>query len=164
MKRWAPVLVVIAGLTLSACGSDDDSASSNSTSAAGRASSSPDATYTGNPDSRFCQLASDVTDRFENLGAALQGGADTLKSEVTGLKAVVDEAKDSAPAALKDDVDSLANAFNQFVGQVQAANYDPKAAAAAVSKLGTSNVQTAGAHLQAYGEQVCGIGTPSSTP
>ncbi|HUQ63947.1 MAG TPA: hypothetical protein VM121_09340 [Acidimicrobiales bacterium] len=164
MKRWVPVLAVVAGLALSACGSDDkDSATATSTTAATGATPTSQA-YTGNPDSRFCQVASDVSQRFANLGVALQGTADGLRSAISGLKTVVDDAKASAPPALKGDVDALANAFNQFSDQVQAANYEPKAAAAAVAKLGTADVQTAGGHLQAYGQQVCGIGTPSSTP
>lgn len=160
MKRLVPLVVMVTGLILSSCGSDEKSSASSSTTVAPVTTPGPGVSYTGDRDSRFCQVGADFSQRFGSLGTALQGSAESLKTEVAALKEVVDEAKAAAPDAVKSDVETLGRAFSQFFSQLEATNYDPKAAAAGAAKLGTSEVQLAVQHLQAYGAQVCGLAAP----
>lgn len=165
MKRTvvALALVVGIGIALAGCSSSDKKTDASASSTAAPATGASGA-YSGDKGSKFCQLGADFSSRFSNLSSSLSAGVDKAKSEITTLKSVISEAKAAAPASVKSDVETLATAFDQFFSQAQAANFDPQALASAGSKLVTSNVQTAAQHLQAYGQQVCGLDTSGSTP
>jgi hypothetical protein len=162
-KKALLLLLLAAGVTLSACSSDKKtSASSSTTSAVGATTTVP--RYTGDKNSDFCRIGADFNSRFENLPEVLSGSADNVRIQLNALKSVVNEAKASAPDAIKSDTASLATVFDQFFSKLESTNYNPGQAASELAKLATPEVQTAVGHVQAYGEQVCGIGTPSSVP
>ncbi len=160
MNRSVPFLVLVAALAVTACGSDKKSSASGSTTTAPAA-----ATYTGDKNSPFCQIAEKFILRFENLPGQLQSTtAANLKDDIQTLKVAAAEAKQAAPSAVKSDVKTLSDAFDQFVSRLDATGYDPRAAVSELPKLGTNAVATAAEKVQGYSQQVCGIGTPSSTP
>jgi hypothetical protein len=165
MKRAILVTGLALGIAATACSSSSKkSDASASSTAAPVVTSASSGTYTGDKNSQFCRLGAEFSTRFSNLNASLSGGADKARTEISTLKDVIGQAKAAAPQAVKGDVDTLAGAFDQFFSEAEGANFDPQALASAGSKLVNSNVQTAAQHLQAYGQQVCGLDTSGSTP
>ncbi len=165
MKRAFVAIALVLGVAITGCsGSDKKTSASAPSTVAPATTAAAGATFTGDKNSQFCQVGADFSSRFSNLNASLAGGADKAKSDITALRDVITQAKSTAPTSVKADVDTLATAFDQFFTQAQAANFDPQAVTSAGSKLVTSNVQMAAQHLQAYGQQVCGLDTSGSTP
>ncbi len=163
MTKKVLMLLLVGGAMLSACSSDKKSSGSSSTTATSRATTTVPV-FTGDKNSAFCRIGADFNSRFDNLPAALQGSPDNLRSQINALKDVVARAKASAPDPVKNDIGALANVFDQFFSRLEATNYDMRAAASELAKVASPDVQAAAARLQAYGEQVCGIATPSSRP
>jgi hypothetical protein len=161
-----PVAIVVA-LGLAACSSGDktSTASSNTTSAASATTVASGTTYTGDANSKFCQLGADFSDRFSNITSSLSGGVDKAKTEITALRDVITQAKANAPASVKADVQTLADAFQQFFDQLQAAGFNiTKLPSDAATKLQGPEVQNAAKDLVTYGQQVCGLDATGSTP
>lgn len=152
MNKTFGVIGIVLVLAVAACGGDDKKSTATATTTAGATPS-----YSGDKSSKFCQLGAEFSQRFNNLSASLAAGAEKAQAEITTLKDVIEQAKDEAPSSIKADVSKLATAFTQFFTQAQAANFDPQAIQSAGAKLVSVDVQQAGAHLQAYGQQVCGI-------
>lgn len=163
MTKKVLLLFLVGGLVLSACSSDKKSSASSSTTAALTATTTVPV-FSGDKNSAFCRIGADFSSRFDNLPAALQGSPDNLRSQMNALKDVVDRAKASAPDPVKNDIGALANVFDQFFSRLEATNYDMRAAATELAKVASPDVQAAAARLQAYGEQVCRISPPPSTP
>lgn len=165
MKRAVVVVALVLGVAVSACSSSDKKTDASASSTSGPVTTSGSAvTYTGDKNSDFCRIGAEFSSRFGNLSDSLGGGAEKAKSEMTTLKDVIARAKEKVPSAIKTDVDALATAFDAFFNEISAANFDPQAVAGAGSKLVNRNVTAAAQHLQAYGEQVCGLDTSGSTP
>lgn len=155
--RRAAALAAAATLAvlLAACGGSDKKDSSSATTVA-------PGNYTGDANSKFCQLGAQLNQRLSGLSSALSTSVADAKASVTQVKDLVDQAKADTPSQVKGDVDTLASAFEKFVGDVDSASGLPEVSAA-LAKFGNS-VQVAAQHLQTYGEKVCGISTSGSTP
>src|SRR4051794_12110413 len=165
MKRAVVALALVLGVAVTACSSSDKKTDASASSTSGPVTTGGSGvTFTGDKNSDFCRLGAEFNSRFGNLSDSLSGGVEKAKTEMTTLKDVIAQAKDKAPSAIKGDVDTLATAFDAFFSDISAANFDPQAVAGAGSKLVNRDVTTAAQHLQAYGQQVCGLDTSGSTP
>jgi hypothetical protein len=164
MRRPIAVLAAATFIALMAgcsSGSSKKDTASSGTTVAPAATTAP--SYSGDSNSRFCQLGANLSQRLGNIGSSFSSSLAEAKASVSQIKSLVDQAQASTPGSVKSDVQTLATAFNQFVGQVQAANSLPEVSAALTKFGSNADVQKAVNDLQAYGQQVCGI-TATSTP
>jgi hypothetical protein len=155
------VLVLAGGLT--ACGSS--AAKTSTTTAGGGApdSAAPSgsggtspATVKATGGGDFCKLIA------ASYNAAQSSAIDTspaaLKKLYQGVQEKYRQAVDSAPTAIKGDVEILDAASSKLTAALAAANYDmAKLATGATADFSTPKVLAASTHVQAYVKDQCGI-------
>jgi len=175
---WIGAGVLALALGLAACGSSSGSssgttaASSAGTSATGStpSASAPsgsvtvDTNFTGKGSSDLCSYAKEI----QNSGDI--AGGDISKANLDKLNDVFEKVQAKAPAEIKADVATFAKVFATLRAVYAKYNYDPAKLTSAASdpdvqnleKMFTDpNFQAASARINAYFEQVCGIGGSS---
>jgi hypothetical protein len=191
-----PALTAAAALSvllIAGCGGDNKSVTATSASGSGTATtaaasatatttattkgsgadsgSTTTPSFSGDSNNDFCRKARDL--ESSNIGSALSGEGD-LKTTLQTAKKALDDLKSTAPAEIRADVNTLANAFDkldQFYAQygydqqkvLAAAQKDPTVLQQASSALTDSDFEAAASRLTAYGTQVCGFSDDSST-
>ncbi|HTY71026.1 MAG TPA: hypothetical protein VMI11_01210 [Actinomycetes bacterium] len=154
----APALVVVA-LATTACGSSSSGGGSSASSAASAAPSASQASVGAAGAAAFCRV-------FETAGNGL-ASAGTMSDAATKLRQFADQLQASAPAEIKDDVKTLADAYRTAAGQVGTAKA-PSISADAQKAIGNIVIWTmknctglAGASAPA---STVPSGLPSSVP
>jgi hypothetical protein len=158
--------------TTTASGSATTSRSSSATT--GGSGSDADTTapsFSGDSNNKFCQTARDLEN--SDLGSSLSGDTSNLKEDLQKIHGAFDDLKSSAPSEIKDDVATLASAFDKldaFWAQYDydqakltaAATKDPALVEQATSAIADPAFTTAAGRITAYASQVCGISDDST--
>lgn len=136
MKRTfiAAGLALSLGLTLAACGGDDSSGAGSVES--------------------WCALG----DRFEEdpFAAVDPTDSDAFKAAIDEFKADFDDLRSSAPAEIKDDVDTVLTAFDGLVTALEEADYDfLELDPAAMESLAAADIDDAGRRVEEFTEANC---------
>jgi hypothetical protein len=176
---WIGAGVLALALGLAACGSSGGSSSDTTaasspagTSAAGStpSASAPsgsvtvDTNFTGKGSSDLCAYAKEI----QNSGDIATG--DISKANLDKLNDVFQKVEAKAPAEIKSDVQTFAKVFATLRAVYAKYNYDPAKLTSAASDPDVQNLekmftdpsfQAASARINAYFEQVCGIGGSS---
>ena len=171
LARKLTVVVVLAALGLSACGSSSKSAGSNSgttaTTTAGSQPSSGDTATTAKPSgnggggggdgSSFCGLMRKDDNAFKGADVAAKSATD-LKSLYANIIPELDRAESKAPDAIKSDFATLASGIKTLAKALAAANYDvTKLNPASFKDLADAKFETASQNITAYLTQHCGL-------
>jgi hypothetical protein len=146
-------------------------ATATSSRSGGDSGSTTTPSFSGDSNNEFCQTARDL--ESSNIGSALSGEGD-LKTTLQTAKKALDDLKSTAPADIRADVNTLADAFDkldQFYAKydydqqklLEAAQKDPAVLQQATSAITDSNFEAAAARVTAYGTQVCGLSDDSSS-
>lgn len=149
-----------------ACGGDDDDSSSASAKddvqsaeefGDAAASAADFAGFDGGCQAAVAAMASVAA----GAGAALTGGSD-LEDSLATFK----EFADKAPEEIKDEMNTLADAYGEFVAVLADSDYDPASGEdppsevmAALESIATEDVSAAGDKVSAYFEDNCGVGS-----
>jgi len=91
---------------------------------------------------KWAQLASQFG------GAAAGSGNSNLKSELSAMQG-------SVPSEIKDDFNTVATAYSDYMQAVQSAGSDPTKLATAASKIDTPDVQKASANIDKWTSAHC---------
>src|SRR3954453_11753900 len=194
MKLSGLAAAALAAVLLAACGGDNKAVTTTSvaasgsaaTTAAGRAGTTTGSTagsasnagsttapsFSGDSGNKFCQTARDLQN--SDIGNALSGQGGDLKADLQKIRSAFNDLKNSAPSEIKNDVATLAAAFQKLDDFWAKYNYDeaqltaaaakdPKLLQEATSALTDPNVASATARITAYAAQVCGIDAGDST-
>jgi len=184
--KIAPITaaVALAALLVAGCGGDNkgavtatsssgapattaaSSAGASTTDSGSSSGSTTTPSFEGNSNNDFCQTARSL--EGSDVAGVLSGTDGDLKTTLQELKSALDKLKGSAPSEIKDDVSTLASAFekldsfyaNYNYDQAQviaAAQKDPSILQEATSFATDAEFQAAAGRVSAYGAQVCGI-------
>jgi hypothetical protein len=174
----APAFVAgaaLVALVLAGCGGDNSSPSA-AQSPTGAASSSNGSTttpsFTGSGSSDFCNFAKDL--QSSDIANSLNGDSTNVKNDLAKVRDALSQAKAKAPAEIKADVATVADAFQKYDDLLAKYGYDPQKLTAAAQKdpqvlaqatavLDDSKFAAASERVSAYAEQVCGIKDDTST-
>jgi hypothetical protein len=195
MKLSGLAAAALAAVLLAACGGDNKAVTTTSvaasggatTTAAGRAGSTTPSTaaasgsnagsttapsFSGDSGNKFCQTARDLQN--SDIGNALSGQGGDLKADLQKIRSAFNDLKNSAPSEIKNDVATLAAAFQKLDDFWAKYNYDeaqltaaaakdPKLLQEATSALTDPAMASATGRITAYAAQVCGIDAGDST-
>lgn len=161
---WKRLIVGgIAVVALSSCSGDGNSATQTSTPTTTTAPGPlttlrpVDTSFTGLNNAEFCALARTYTDRSGTVNQART--PDELRAGVRESQTAINQVVSTAPAEIKGDVQSLANAFGVLFTELERANFDPtKVSLTAFAPLQSPEFAQSTARFQAYVRTVCGIG------
>jgi hypothetical protein len=169
MRRSAVILVPLAlVLGVAACGDDDDNggdaasedASSEDAATDDTASedeSSDDDSSGGDSDSEWCQLARDVQAQDDLFSDVDFTDPEAMRTAFENATEVLEDAADSAPEEIQDDVNTSLDAFRQYIEVLEEANFDiTQIDTASFDEIG-ADAEEAGARIDAYNERVCGL-------
>ena len=171
-KPSLAVLAFAVAASLFGCSSSSKStATSGSTattvaSAGGVTASTVKATGGGS----FCtKVANSINNAVSKAATLAQSGSGpaALKALYAQTRQQEQDAADSAPSAIKGDLQTIFGVSNAFYDALAAANYDfTKVDESALAKLNTPAVQTATQNVTTYVKDHCGIdiGAPSPSP
>ena len=156
MRRLVLRVGLVAVLGLTACGggdSEDDAAP-----VAPSTSPAPTAPVVGNDQAGtpFCQLARTYSEKF----AALLPSANDpvkLKAATTDAESAIRQAKATAPAEVRADVNVVANTAGEALSALQKKNFVLADTPDAVTKLQEPAFQTSFANLNRYTRAHCGV-------
>lgn len=120
-----------------------------------RATSTTDPVFSGEGRERFCPLVRATDERLSGLSAA-GSRPDDVRRLYSAAQQAVEDLADAAPAEVRADVRVIAKAYDEFIGELREARYDPaKVSPDARQKLQSPRVKAAGERLDAYRSKVC---------
>lgn len=163
-RRTVPALALVLG-ALAACGGDDD----DSAATTDAATAPPSAAATTTPASAaattasgdgFCADLEALLSTSDDLAAAFVATNGPLVGELLGeLPDLVAAARASAPDDIAAEVDTAASALDDAVAAFEGVDFeDPAQIQAALGQLTSDPVAAAaGAAVEAYGAETCGI-------
>jgi hypothetical protein len=117
--------------------------------------------FTGDADSPFCTLLRDVD--IDSVLSGEPGTPETLQAGFQQLVTVLDQAAELAPADIAEDTATIADGMAALNEAMAAAGYDYDVLAVSPEARGVSEAvndpafSVAGARVQAYRQQVCGL-------
>ncbi len=156
-KRTFAVLAVgTLALVLAACGggNDDDEGSASPTTVAGSGQTEP--SFTGNPNSRYCQLARTYLDKSRQLSQS-GGSPDALRALYKDAERDIKAAVDAAPGEIKNDARVVADGLTVLVAGFERAGWDPsRVTPDTFNAVTTPEFQASASRVEAYTSQVCG--------
>jgi hypothetical protein len=157
-RRFAlAVTAGMLGLVLAACGGGDDEGSRDVSSPT-TAAVGPQTTesFSGNPNSRYCQLARTYLEKSKQLSQS-GGGPDALRTLYKDAERDIKAAVDAAPSEIKNDAKVVADGLTVLVAGFESANWDPtRVSPDAFNAISTPQFQTSASRVEAYTTQVCG--------
>jgi hypothetical protein len=170
-KNAVTTTAASAGAATTAGGSSATTRPSSATTGGSTGGSTTAPSFSGSGDNEFCQRARDL--EGSDIADALSGEGD-LKATLQTAKSALADLKSSAPAEIKDDVNTLANAFDKLdtfyakydydqAKLLAAAQKDPSVLQEATSALSDPKFEAAASRVAAYGTQVCGIEDSTTT-
>jgi hypothetical protein len=160
MTRSVRILAAcgLALVVLGGCSSDDPKPSATPTTLGGGPTTTVrpvDTSFTGANSAQFCALAKTYIDRSSNLGAGATSAQ--LRTASQDARTAITQAAAAAPAEIKNDAQTVSNAFVALFTELERANFDPtKLSPTALAPLQTPELATATTRFQAYLHQVCG--------
>lgn len=160
-RNWKRLTVAgMVLIVLASCrGADDDAAPGRGTTAAGGVSTTVrpvDASFTGQT-APFCALAKTYSERSGGVNRATT--PDELRVGVQESRIAIDQVAGTAPAEIKGDAQTLANAFTKLFIELEKANFDPaRVSLAAFAPLQEPEFAQSTVRFQTYLRTVCGIG------
>jgi hypothetical protein len=167
------VLVLVIVAALYGCSSSSKSATatgaSAATSPAAGAGGATASTVKATGGGAFCaKVASSINNGVSRASALAQSGSgpDALKALYAQTRQEEQDAANSAPSAIKGDLQTIFGVSNSFFDALAAANYDfTKVDPSALAKLNTPALQAATRNVTAYVKEHCGIdlGIPATT-
>jgi hypothetical protein len=160
-----------AGAATTAGGSSATTRASSATSSGSGGGSTTAPSFSGSGDNEFCRKARAF--QGSDLADALSGEGD-LKGTMQTAKSAIEDLKASAPAEIKGDVSTLADAIDKLDAIYAKYDYDQTKLLAAAQKdpsvvqdvteaVSDPKFEAAATRLAAYGSQVCGIEDSSTT-
>ena len=161
MRRLVVSLGLTAVLGLTACGGGSSTKTAATTTPTTPPTTVPAPTTTiphGNDQAgtAFCKLLTPYIQNSSNLIAAA-GDPAKLKSLATDASTAITQAKDSAPAAIKADVNVVATTFSQVLAGLQKSNFvignTPE-----IAKLQDPAFQASFQKVSDYATAHCGVG------
>ena len=151
--------------------------SSTATAAASASASSDDASTTapsfkGDANSDFCTYVKQIAN--SDLAANLGEDSSKLKDDLAQVTDVLAKAQSKAPPEIKDDLATVANGIKQyrdFLAQYDfdvakltaAAQKDPTVIQKVTDALSDPKFAAASTRIEAYGQQVCGLSTTTTS-
>ena len=152
------VLLVLAG-----CSGDDDEAATTTSAPAGTAATGPtttirpvDTSFTGQNSTQFCTLARTYNERFTSVGANPTPAQ--LRTVAREGQTAIAEARTSAPAEIRRDVEVLAAAFGSFLTELEKVNFEvSRLPPSALAQLQAPEFQQSTMRFEAYIRNVCRI-------
>ncbi len=177
-KSSLAVLAFAVAASLFGCSSSSKSAATGGSTATTTASAASSggataSTVKATGGGSFCtKVASSINNAVSKAATLAQSGSGpaALKALYAQTRQQEQDAANSAPSAIKGDLQTIFGVSNAFYDALAAANYDfTKVDASALAKLNTPAVQTATQNVTTYVKDHCGIdlGAPSpatSTP
>ena len=150
-------------------------ASSTGTTASSSGASSDNTTtpsFKGDANSDFCTFVKDIAN--SDLGQNLGQDPSKLKDQLQQVSDVMAKAQSRAPAEIKDDLATVTDAikkYRDFLAQYDydiakltaAAQKDPTILQNVTNSFSDAKFEQASNRVEAYGEQVCGITTDTTT-
>jgi hypothetical protein len=137
MKR--ALLAVPLILAVGACGGDDDDAGGSSSG------------------SDWCDMATQVEAQDNLFNEADFTDPDAVENAFTGARDLMEDAEDKAPDEIKEDVETVSNAFGTLVDELEQVDWNfMELDSAVLDDMGTE-VQDASDRIAAYSEEECGI-------
>jgi len=150
-------------------------ASSAGTTAPSSGASSNNTTtpsFKGDANSDFCTFVKDIAN--SDLGQNLGEDPTKLKDQLQQVSDVMAKAQSKAPAEIKDDLATVTDAikkYRDFLAQYDydiakltaAAQKDPTILQNVTNSFSDAKFEQASNRVEAYGEQVCGITTDTTT-
>jgi hypothetical protein len=149
------VLLSLAALLFAGCGGGDDDGGSVDT-ASDEASGADDTDFEGDEDSDFCDLAKKYEEEFDDSGDS--SDTEDFEADFKELSAAIDKLADEAPGEIEGDVETIADAFNQYNDLLKKYDYDfskiPEEESKKIS-LDNPEVEQASNRVESYFEKVC---------
>ncbi len=152
---------LVAAVAVAACsgGSDGRAAPADSTTTASTTSTTVP-TYTGDPDSEFCQLVTSADERpvLDPFEAGLE--ANDVEVRFRALQLRFQEFDDVAPPELAPDLDAVVASLDQLGALLASAGYDFTELAqseADVAAFDDPAFAETAARISAYRDQVCAV-------
>jgi hypothetical protein len=149
------VLLALAALLFAGCGDGDDGGGTVDT-ASDEASGGDDTDFEGDEDSDFCELAKKYEEEFEDSGQAED--SEDFEADFKELSAAIDKLADEAPGEIESDVETIADAFNEYNDLLKKYDYDfSKIPQEESEKINLDNpeVEQASNRVESYFEKVC---------
>ena len=171
MPVRAIVAAVATATLLASCGSSSAKSSAGSGSNSGSTSSSSPGSgqtsattaksFSGNGSGDFCSLVRGTADKVTN--PSIPTNPSDWKAAFENAKKGLDEARDKAPAEIKGDLTTIADAYSQLVDAVDAANGNlPQAASSFGATFSSQKFKDAVTHLEQYLSTVCKLPVPTT--
>jgi hypothetical protein len=162
MRRLVLSVGVTALLALTACGgsSNKSSASGTTTVPTTVAVTAPPTTIPHGNDQASTQFCKTITPYIQNSSSLISSLNDPvkLKSLSTEAGTAITQARDSAPAAIKSDVTTVATTFTQVLAALQKANFVyANASPTDLAKLQDPAFQASLEKVSDYATAHCGV-------
>ncbi len=154
-------LVVAVGLTACGGGSGDKKAAVPTTVATTAPVTAPPTTIPHGDDQASTPFCKTITPYIQNSNNLIDSINDPvkLKDVSTGASTAITQAKDTAPAAIKSDVTTVATTFSQVLAALQKANFVfANANPTDVAKLQDPAFQASLSKVSDYATAHCGVG------
>jgi ABC-type glycerol-3-phosphate transport system substrate-binding protein len=162
MRRLVVSIGVAAALALTACGggSSDKKAAATTVPPATTVVTSPPTTIPHGNDQAatpFCKTITPYIQNSDNLLASISDPV-KLKAVSTDASTAITQAKDTAPAAIKSDVTTVANTLSQVLAALQKVNFVfANANPSDVAKLQDPAFQASLTKVSDYATAHCGV-------
>ena len=166
--KFTPMALIAVVAIVAGCGSSNStttSAATPATSAASASATTASATSAAAPSfasTTNCQQLAGVGAKFaQALSAATRGGKFDLQAEVSAYQGLAN----AAPAAIRSDVQLLAQAFSSFATALEKVHYKPgtvptpaqiAGVQAAAHVFSEAKLHAAGQRVEAWAHQNCG--------
>jgi len=153
-RNWKRLTVLCVALLASSCSGGDDNAAPGS--GASTTVRPVGTSFTGQNNARFCALARTYSERSTGVNKATT--PEQLRAGVQESRTAISQVASTAPAEIKADAQTLANAFTTLFTELEKANFDPtKVSLTAFAPLQAPDFAQSTTRFQAYLRTVCGI-------
>jgi hypothetical protein len=161
-----------AGASSATKSGDNSSTTTASSTARSDDASTTTPSFKGNANSEFCTYVKQIAN--SDLASNLGEDPSKLKDDLQQVGQVLDNAVSKAPAEIKDDLTTVASGIKQYRDFLAQYDYDMAKLTAAAQKdptviqkvtdtLSDPKFEQASTRIEAYGQQVCGLSTSTTS-
>lgn len=151
MRRMV-VIVVVGALSLAGC---TNGGSDGAAPPPPGPTSTTEPVFSGEGREQFCPRVRATDEKLAGLATA-GSRPDDVRRLYSAAQQAVEDLADAAPAEVRADVRVVEEAYDDFIGELREARYDPaKVSPEARQKLQSARVRAAGERLDAYRRKVC---------